>query len=94
MEHSLNQSLSYIRDTPLWIDFELKTAYSDRNPEVQMGIWKAAVLSKMRLHNWDTYLPLPGVIVRGHEWVFYLGFERNGHLVSPRLLLRRVMLPR
>lgn len=91
-QHSLNQSMGYIRDTPLWIDFEVKTPYSDRNAEVQLGIWKASMLSKMQVHGWDTSIPMPGIIVTGHEWVLYLGFERKGDLVILSFSLHNVTI--
>ena len=81
-DQSLNQSLSYIRDTPLLVNFELKKSYSDRDPRVQLAIWKAAWLKKMQYHQWDMSMPMPGVTVDGSEWSCYLFFVRDSMLVS------------
>ena len=82
-EHSLNQSLAYIRDTPLFLDLELKRTMSNRDPHVQLAIWQAALHSKRLHHHWDTSMPMPGIIVNGHDWLFYLTFEKEGDLVGP-----------
>ena len=84
-DQSLNQSLSYIKDTPLLVDFELKKTYSDRDPKVQLAIWKAGGFKKMLYHNWDLSMPMPGVTVDGSEWHCYLFFVRDFKLVSARL---------
>lgn len=80
-EHSLNQSMAYIRDTPLFLDIELKKAVSNRDPDVQLAIWQAALHSKRLYHGWDTSIPMPGIVVNGFEWQFYLTFERDDGLV-------------
>ncbi|KAL8941271.1 MAG: hypothetical protein Q9211_001893 [Gyalolechia sp. 1 TL-2023] len=71
-EHSLNQSMSFIRRVPLFADLELKKKLQSRDPAVQLAIWKSAWLLKAQHHEWDTSLPLPGITVAGHEWSFYL----------------------
>lgn len=81
-EHSLNQSLAYIRDTPLFLDFELKKTISNRDPEVQLGIWTAALQLKRLHHGWNTSMPMPGIVVNGHDWVYYLTFEKDDGLVG------------
>ena len=80
-EHSLNQSLAYIRDTPLFLDLELKKAVSNRDPDVQLAIWQAALYAKRLYHGWDTSMPMPGIVVSGYDWQCYVMFERDGGLV-------------
>lgn len=81
-DQSLNQSLSYIKDTPLLVDIELKKTYADRDPRVQLAVWKAGGFEKMRYHNWSTSMPMPGITVNGSEWDCYLFFVRDSELVS------------
>ena len=81
-EASLNQSMNYIRKYPLFLDIELKTPNSARTPAVQLAIWAAAGLSKKRFHGWDTSMPMPAIAINGHEWHYYLFFERDKRLVS------------
>ena len=80
-EHSLNQSMAYIRNTPLFLDIELKKVVSNRDPDVQLAIWQAASYSKKLYHGWDTSMPMPGIVVNGHDWQYYITFERDGGLV-------------
>ena len=72
-EQSLNQTLSYITRFPIFADIEVKTS-SNRDPEVQLGIWAAAAVLKRRHHGWDTEIPMPGIVVDGHAWKWYLLF--------------------
>ena len=81
-DQSLNQSLSYIKDTPLLVDIELKKSWGDCDPRVQLAVWKAGGFEKMRYHNWDTSMPMPGITVNGSEWDCFLFFVRDSDLVS------------
>lgn len=86
-EQSLNQSMSYIRHTPLLLDLELKKTNQARDPQVQLAIWLAAAYWKRKHHGWHTSIPMPGLVVNGHDWDFYIAFERDDGLVrSCRLL--------
>lgn len=82
-EHSLNQSVAYIRQTPLFLDIELKKTNQSRDPQVQLAIWMAGLYEKRRYHKWDTSIPMSGLIVNGSEWLFYVAFVRDGGLVYP-----------
>ncbi|KAL8707100.1 MAG: hypothetical protein Q9220_007813 [cf. Caloplaca sp. 1 TL-2023] len=81
-ERSLNQSMSYIRHTPLFLDFELKKTNQPRDPQVQLALWQAAGYLKRKHHGWDTAIPMPGIVVNGHQWYYYIAFERNDGLVG------------
>ena len=81
-DQSLNQSLSYIKDTPLLVDIELKKSWGDRDPRVQLAVWKAGGFEKMQYHGWDTSMPMPGITVNGSEWDCFLFFVRDSDLVS------------
>ena len=81
MERSLNQSLSYIRNNPLILDIEIKKTFQPRDPEVQLAIWASAALLKKRHHKWDTSMPMPAIVVNGHNWHYYIFFELNEELV-------------
>lgn len=82
-EHSLNQSVAYIRQTPLFLDIELKKTNQSRDPQVQLAIWMAGLYEKRRYYKWDTSIPMPGLIVNGSKWLFYVAFVRDGGLVYP-----------
>ncbi|KAL8644808.1 MAG: hypothetical protein Q9210_007062, partial [Variospora velana] len=71
-ERSLNQSLSYIKRSPLVVDLEIKKQQPGNSPEVQIAIWASAALKKRRWHGWDTSLPMPAITVEGHRWDWYL----------------------
>ena len=81
-EQSLNQSLSYISDCPLFLNIELKKTQSNRDPQVQLAIWALAGVRKMQHHGWDTSMPMPAISIHGHEWYYYIFFETNGNLVG------------
>ena len=81
-EASVNQSTSWIRSIPLFLDIEIKKKNSPINPEVQLAIWAAAGLNKKRRHGWDTSLPIPAIAINAHTWEFYIFFERGEDLVS------------
>ena len=81
-DQSLNQSLAYISDTPLCFHLEVKKPQSDRDPTVQLAVWVAGQLEKQKLHGWDTTVAMPGITVSGHDWKYFLFFERLGNLVS------------
>ncbi|KAL9595268.1 MAG: hypothetical protein Q9219_006544 [cf. Caloplaca sp. 3 TL-2023] len=76
-EHSLNQSLSYVRVHPLFLDIELKKQRQVRDPLVQLGIWMAACYEKRKLHGWDVSIPMPGLVIDGSEWKLYIGYIRD-----------------
>ncbi|KAI4182004.1 MAG: hypothetical protein LQ346_006664 [Caloplaca aetnensis] len=80
-EQSLNQSMSYIRHTPLLLDLELKKTNQARDPQVQLAIWLAAAYWKRKHHGWHTSIPMPGLVVNGHDWDFYIAFERDDGLI-------------
>lgn len=81
-EHSLNQSISFIKRVPLFADVELKKTFQTRDPAVQLAIWKSAWLLKAQHHGWDTSLPMPGISVTGHEWSLYLFMAADDGLVG------------
>ncbi|KAL8896778.1 MAG: hypothetical protein Q9207_007541 [Kuettlingeria erythrocarpa] len=72
---SLNQSLSFIDMVPLIVDIELKKTNPGRDPELQLAIWKCAALKKNREMGWDTSMPMPGIVVEGHNWFYYIFVE-------------------
>ena len=90
-EMSLNQTVSFIKQCPLFLDIEIKKTQTNRNPEVQLAIWASAALRKKQHHGWDTSLPMPAVAVNGHNWDYYLFFGWDDHLV--RLLADRCPEP-
>ena len=85
-DQSLNQSLSYIRSTPLILDVELKKLNTNRDAKVQLAIWKSGAYRKMLWHQWDTTMPMSGVTVDGSTWELFLFFVRDSRLVSILLL--------
>ena len=78
---SLNQSLSYIRNTPLILNIEIKKTLQPRDSQVQLAIWASSALCKKRIMGWDTSMPMPAIAVHGHLWEFYIFFEMNKNLV-------------
>ena len=80
-ETSLNQTVSFIKECPLFLDIEIKKTQTNRNPEVQLAIWAAGALLKKQHHGWDTSLPMPAIAVNGHSWDYYLFFGWDDQLV-------------
>ena len=80
-EHSLNQSLAYISDNPLFCDLELKKKTAAKDPEVQLAIWMSSGLQKRIYHGWDTSIPFIGLVVHGHQWFYYLAYHKDDGLV-------------
>ena len=83
-DQSLNQSLSYIRSTPLLVDIELKKTNFIYDAKVQLAVWKAGGLRKMQYHSCDMSMPMSGITVDGSKWNCYLFFVRDSELVSAR----------
>ena len=87
-EKSLNQTLSYPRYVPLFLDIELEKALIERQAEFQLGIWQAAGFAKRSHHGWNQELmPMLGICINGHQWNYYITFpetrEPNARIVSP-----------
>lgn len=80
---SLNQSLTFIDMVPLLVDFEIKKTNPGRDPELQLAIWKCAALKKYWEMGWDTSMPMPGIVIEGHNWSFYIFVEIESDLVYP-----------
>ncbi|KAL8661202.1 MAG: hypothetical protein Q9202_005804 [Teloschistes flavicans] len=78
---SLNQTVSYIRIRPLFLDIEIKQLNQDREPLVQLGIWMAGLYEKRKLHGWDQSAPMPGLVVNGDRWDLYIGFARGDGVI-------------
>lgn len=83
MVKSLNQSTSWIRSWPIFLDVELKKTFSDRDPKVQLAIWACGGMLKRRWHDWSTNLPFPGITITGPKWEYFLFFEMDEDLVPP-----------
>lgn len=77
--NSLNQTLSYPKYHPLFLDIELKRALSPVDPRVQLAVWKSAWLKKMQHHEWDTAMPMPAVTITGHAWEYYLFYPADSN---------------
>lgn len=71
-ECSVNQSLSYIRRSPIFLDVELKKKQPATDPEVELAIWASGALQKKLHHGWDTTLPMPAITIEGHIWSWYM----------------------
>lgn len=67
-EHSVNQTLGPFRTTPAFLDLELKKTESNINPEIQLAVWNAGLYLKRKYHGWDTSMPMPSIVVKGHNW--------------------------
>lgn len=80
-ERSLNQSLSFIKKMPLFLDIEVKKRQPGRDPELNLAIWASGALKKKLHHHWDTSMPMPAIVIEGHHWKYYLFFYVEGHLV-------------
>ena len=90
-EMSLNQTVSFIKQCPLFLDIEIKKSHTNRNPQVQLAIWASGALRKKQHHGWDTSLPMPAIAVTGQYWTYYLFFGWDDNLV--RLLSDRCPEP-
>lgn len=81
-EHSLNQTLSYVDEYPLFLDIEIKKANASRDPEVQIATWAAAGILKRRHHGWNSIMIRTiAIAVDGHEWYYHIFFELAGDIV-------------
>lgn len=86
-ERSLNQSLSYIKRSPLVVHLEIKKQQPGNSPEVHIAIWASAALKKKSWHGWDTSLPMPAITVEGHRWDWYLLMAAGKGLVRTHRLV-------
>ncbi|KAL8726540.1 MAG: hypothetical protein Q9166_006647 [cf. Caloplaca sp. 2 TL-2023] len=99
---SLNQSLSFIDQVPIFLDIEIKKTNPGRDPEVQLAIWACAALKKKREMTWDTSMPMPGIVIEGHNWSYYVFVEIKKdlvclkphllHYIRPVLTVRQIMI--
>lgn len=80
-EGSLNQSLAFIKRSPLFLDIEVKKQQPENDPEVQIAIWASAALKKRWRHAWDTSIPMPAIIIEGHVWKWYIFMAQGEGLV-------------
>ncbi|KAL8812821.1 MAG: hypothetical protein Q9200_000750 [Gallowayella weberi] len=81
-EHSLNQTLSYVYNYPLFLDIKIKKAFASRDPEVQLATWAAAGILKRRHHGWNSVMiPTLAIVVDGHEWYYHIFFEVDGDII-------------
>ncbi|KAL9593176.1 MAG: hypothetical protein Q9179_006050 [Wetmoreana sp. 5 TL-2023] len=78
---SVNQTSSWIRSFPIFLDIEMKKTHSDRDPKVQLAVWACGAMLKRRWHGWDTRMPMPGITVTGPIWEYFIFFELNGELI-------------
>lgn len=78
----VNQSQSYIKTSPIFLDIEVKRSMYDRDPRVQLSIWAAGALLKRRHHGWDTQMPMPAIAIYGDRWEYFISFEVNKDLVG------------
>ena len=65
-EGSINQTLGSFRTIPAFVDLELKKKASNRIPEDQLDVWNAGLYLKRKHHKWDTSIPHPAIVVKGH----------------------------
>lgn len=79
---SVNQSLSWIRDLPIFLNIEIKMSNSTRVPFVQLAVWESAALKKKQEMQWNPSIPTPAISVQGHDWKLYLFFEDTHDLVA------------
>ncbi|KAI4196168.1 MAG: hypothetical protein LQ350_006716 [Teloschistes chrysophthalmus] len=78
---SLNQSTSYIIHNPLFLDVAIKKTNQERNPLIRLGMWMAGLYAKRQHHGWDQSVPMPGLVVNGDQWFFYIGFAMGEGVV-------------
>jgi len=74
-EQSLNQTVAYVKDVPMFLDVEGAKQKAAVTPEVQLAVWAGALYQKKIYHRWDRSIPMPGVVVNAHQWALYLFFE-------------------
>ncbi|KAL8937487.1 MAG: hypothetical protein Q9216_004396 [Gyalolechia sp. 2 TL-2023] len=83
---SLNQTMSFVKDVPLFCDFEIKSLHGNVPPEFQIGVWAGGSYLKRKLHGWDTKMPMLGVCVDGYTWNLYVLYEtEDGKLLTTRV---------
>ncbi|KAL8945275.1 MAG: hypothetical protein Q9211_000193 [Gyalolechia sp. 1 TL-2023] len=86
-ECSVNQSLSYIRRSPIFLDVELKKKQPATDPEVELAIWASGALQKKVHHGWDPTLPMPAITIEGHIWSWYMFIPKRGKSNAMGLLM-------
>ncbi|KAL8823992.1 MAG: hypothetical protein Q9170_008277 [Blastenia crenularia] len=79
---SLNQTMGFVKDVPLFCDFEIKRLHSDVPPEFQIGVWGGAKYLKCKLHGWDTKIPMLGICVEGYTWNLYVLYETDDYKLT------------
>lgn len=42
-------------------------------------------LLKHQHHGWNTTMPMPGIIIDGHNWSYFLFLESSGNLVCQKI---------
>ena len=92
-EQSLNQTVNYMKDVPMFVDVEVKKRNAAVVPEVQLAIWAGALYNKRKLMKWDRSMPIPGIVVDGHHWDCYITFEQSpDKLVSTAIYVSHSIL--
>ncbi|KAL8726660.1 MAG: hypothetical protein Q9166_006582 [cf. Caloplaca sp. 2 TL-2023] len=78
---SLNQSLLYIDNVPLFLDIEIKKSSPGRDAELQLAVWACAAMKKKLEMGWDASMPMPGLVIEGHLWQYYVFVRIQGDLI-------------
>ncbi|KAL8709029.1 MAG: hypothetical protein Q9220_006153 [cf. Caloplaca sp. 1 TL-2023] len=76
---SLNQTMGFVKDVPLFCDFKIQRLYGKVASEFQIGVWAGASYMKRKLHGWDTRNPMLGICVDGYRWNLYVLYEREDY---------------
>ena len=80
-EMTLNQTLGDMARHPLTYNIEVKKQNQTRDPRVQLAIWDSAELKKKQHHGWDISMPMPAIVVSGHDWYYYIFYEHDSQMV-------------
>ncbi|KAL8707344.1 MAG: hypothetical protein Q9220_007619 [cf. Caloplaca sp. 1 TL-2023] len=80
-ERSFNQSQSFINETPIFLDIEVKKDQPARDPELNLAVWASAAFKKKQFHGWSTEMPMPAIVIEGRRWDYYLFFVKGHRLI-------------
>lgn len=72
---SINQTSSFTRYTPMFLNIEIKKVNSGVDPLVQLAVWVTAEYNKRVIEGYDRSMPAVALAIVGHEWELYLAYD-------------------
>jgi hypothetical protein len=72
VKKSINQTITFLNHTPVFLNVEVKRYASARNSKVQLAAWIAAEFKKRYIEGWPLDMPVLAVEIEQDSWLLYI----------------------